>query len=250
MASGDTLVTFTTQNNLSPAWLWVAFTSGGTAVPSLGDTIWGDSSNATAILEYLVITSGTFAGSNAAGYMLLSNWNGTAWSDGENYTLNSGTPANDGTLTATPSDGFAALDTRNDIPVLDFDATVNEVAMFMAVMPQHYAGSGVTVHISVMASTATTGDMSWFGFFKSVSDDVDDLDTKNFAAPQSNTAVDVASASGEAAYFTIGFTDGAQIDSIATGELFFFLLMRDAQDGTNDDMAGDAELLTVEIRET
>ena len=40
------------------------------------------------------------------------------------------------------------------------------------------------------------------------------------------------------------------MDSIAAGELFYLLLMRDAQDTTNDDMAGDAEFVFMEIQET
>lgn len=249
MASGDTLVTFTPQNNLSPAWMYAEFNTGSTE-PSVGDTIWGDTSDANAILEYYEVTSGTWGESDAVGYMLLSNWDRTAWSNGESWTANTSTPGNHGSLAATPLSCFATPDRRNYVPILDFSPTRNEVAMFAAVMPQHYAGSGVTVRVSVMASSATTGDMDWGGFFKSVSHDVDDLDTKNFVAPQVNTAVDAPSVLGEAVYFDIGFADGANMDSVAAGELFFFLLMRDAQDTSNDDMGGDAELLTVEIRET
>ena len=50
---------------------------------------------------------------------------------------------------------------------------------------------------------------------------------------------------------SIAFTDGAQMDSMAVGEKFRLKISRDA-DSTNDtdDMAGDAELHMVEIRET
>jgi hypothetical protein len=212
--------------------------------------IWGDTSDANARLEYLVLTGGTWVGGDAAGYMLLSNWNGTAWSSGENFTADSSTPANHGTLTGTPTANAATLDTRNNCLVLDFDATVNELAVFQGFMPRHYDGSGITVTVMWMASTATTGDTSWAIFFKSVTDDADDLDVKNYADPQTNQAVDAPSASGEVDYFTIAFTDGAQMDSVAAGEMFYMMLMRDAQDGTNDDMAGDAEIVTIEIQET
>ena len=37
MASGNTLVAFTPQNNLPPDWLWVAFTSGSTEPTADGD---------------------------------------------------------------------------------------------------------------------------------------------------------------------------------------------------------------------
>ena len=83
MASGDTLVVLHPNNNSAPSWLWVEFTSGSTE-PTLGDTIWGDTSNANAVLEYLgALTSGTWAGNDAAGYMLLSNHHSTARTRGE-----------------------------------------------------------------------------------------------------------------------------------------------------------------------
>lgn len=257
MASGDTLLKFEPLNNLSPAWFYVAFTSGSTQ-PSLGDTIWGDTSNANAVLEYLGHVSGTWGGGDEAGYMLLSNHNGTAWTSGENFTANTTTAGNHGTLTSVPVDAFATFDIVNNVPVLDFDASINEVALFMGVMPRHYAGTtGLTLTLGVTSTTAT-GDMSWAFFLKSITADVDNLNNvgtdpsglKVFAAPNFNTAFDAASVAGEVAQEETTFLDGADMDSIAAGELFFLLLMRDAQDGTNDDMAADAEFVFIEIKET
>lgn len=253
MASGQSLCRFVPLSNLPPDWLFVAFTSGSVEPTPNGDgtdVIWGDTSDAQARLEYLSLESGTWGGGDAAGYMLLSNWDKTAWSSGENWTQNSGTPANDGTLTAVPVPCAATPDLRNGKPCADFDASVNEIMMFQGFMPRRYDGNGITLLVGVMASTATTGDMSWKAFFMSVSDDADDLDVKNFAAPQVNAAVDAASVSGEVKFFTITFTDGAQMDSVAAGEPFYLLLMRDAQDSTNDDMAGDAEFVFSEVQET
>jgi hypothetical protein len=253
MSSTDTMNYFITLHNLPPDWLWVVFTSGSTEPTADGDgtaVIHGDTSDATARLEFLSLESGTWGGGDAAGYMLLSNWDRTAWSSGENFTADSSTPADHGTLTGVPVACAATPDLRQSKPVLDFDATVNELAMFQGFMPRHYDGGGITVTVGVMASSANTGDMSWKIFFKAVTDDADDLDVKNFADPQSNQAVDAPSVVGEVAYFTIAFTDGAQMDSIAAGELFYMLLMRDAQDSMNDDMAGDAEFVFAEIQET
>ncbi len=251
MATTNTLAIFAPQSNLAPAWAFVAFT-GGSTEPSIGDTIWGDTSDENGILEFLSLESGTWGGTDAAGYMLLSNLTGVVsdWTSGEDFTEGSSTPADHGTLTALPVDCFATLDVRNNKAVLDFDAAANEVAMFQGFMPNHYDGGGLTVTVGWMATSATTGDTSWKMFLMSISDDADDLDTKNFAAPNSNAAVDVASISGEVDYFTITFTDGADMDSIAAGELFYLLLMRDAQDSTADDMAGDAEVVFIEVKET
>lgn len=253
MASENTLCTFLPGHNTPPDWLFVAFTSGSVEPTADGDgtaVIWGDTSDANARLEFLFLGSGTWGGGDAAGYMLLSNDAGVAWSSGENFTADSSTPANHGTLTAIPVAAFATLDTRNNVEVLDFDPTSNELAQFAGFMPRLYAGGGITITTGVMASTATTGDMSYGIFLMSVTDDVDNLALKNFADPQLNQAIDAASVSGEVKYFTITFDDGAQMDNIAAGEYFRLLLMRDAQDTTNDDMAGDAEFVFMEIRET
>jgi len=149
-----------------------------------------------------------------------------------------------------PSASYATLDTRNSIPVLDFDAAADETAEFGGFMPRHYAGGGITVTVGWMATSATTGTISLDVGFKSVSDDADDLDTKAYAAVN-NANPTTASATGEVKYTTITFTDGADMDSIAAGEYFRMKATRDA-DGTTstDNMTGDMELLFVEIKET
>lgn len=252
MATGDTLAIFGAMDNNAPDWLFVAFTS-GSVEPTPGDTIWGDTSDANAILEYLSpLTSGTFGGGDAAGFMLLSNWNAVAWTSGENFTKNTSTAANEGTLTAVPVSNFATVDLINNNPVLDFSATVNEVAIFLGVLPSNYAGGGLTVTLA-LAGAAATGDMSFAGLFRSFTDDVDNLLETAFntwGTRQDNIAIDAPSVIGELTYDDITFTSGAQMDSLVKGEMYLFLLMRDAQDGTNDDMSGDASMVTCEIKET
>lgn len=149
-----------------------------------------------------------------------------------------------------PASNFATPDTRNVISVLDFDDTVDESIEFGDVMPRHYSGGGITVRIGVMMTSATTGTLSVDVAFKSVTDDVDDLDTKAFAAAN-NANPTVASAAGEVKYFNITFTDGADMDSVLAGEYFRMLLTRDANSTTSTDNAtGDMELVSVEIFET
>ena len=254
MASGDTLAVLVAQAAVPPNWAFVAFTVAGTNTPVVGDVIWGDTSNENGILEVLVVTSGSFGAGTAAGYMLLSNLLSTpgAWTSGENYTINSDTANDDGTLTALPVGAFATPDLINNTPVLDFDDTANEVAQWIFVMPQHYGGSGVTAHIA-QAAAAATGDLAYNGYFRSFTDDVDNLLATAFnawSAAQANQAIDAPLAVGRLTYDTIAFTDGAQIDSLAAGEMGIFMLERDAQDGTNDDLSGDASVAFVELRET
>jgi len=149
-----------------------------------------------------------------------------------------------------PATNYATLDTRNAVPVLDFDDTTDESIVFGGVMPRHYAAGGVTVTVGWMATTATSGTISLDAAFMSVTDDADDLDTKAFAAAN-NANPTAASASGEVDYIAIAFTDGADMDSVAAGEYFRLKIARDA-DGTTstDNMTGDMELVFVEIKET
>ncbi len=149
-----------------------------------------------------------------------------------------------------PAASFATLDTRNGYVVLDFDDTTDESAIFYGVMPRNYAGGGITVTVGWMATSATTGTISLDVAFMSITDDLDDLDTKAFAAAN-NANPTTASATGEVDYATITFTDGADMDSIAAGEAFLMKITRDA-DGTTstDNLVGDMELVFCEIRET
>jgi len=149
-----------------------------------------------------------------------------------------------------PATVFATFDSRNGVMVADFDDTVDEHLEFAGFMPRFYSDLGITVTIGWMATDTTVGpdDCIWDVAFKSVSDDLDDLDSKAFASPQSVTSTE-ASASGEVKYETIAFTNGAQMDSIAAGEYFRMDVNRDASN-VSDDLVGDAELVFVEIRET
>ena len=150
-----------------------------------------------------------------------------------------------------PASNPATLDMRNDVPVLDFDATTDEEAVFVGVMPRNYGGGGLTITLIWSASSATTGNVVWQAAFRSMSDDADDVDTKAFAAFNGSGAVAAPSAAGEVGYDTITFTDGADMDSVAAGELFHLKVRRDADDtSATDSMSGDAELHAIEIRET
>lgn len=149
-----------------------------------------------------------------------------------------------------PASSFATLDTRNGYPVLDFDDASDEAAIFRGFMPTNYSGGGFTVIVQWMATSATTGTISLDVAFMSVTDDADDLDTKAFAA-FNNANPTTASASGEVDYATVTFTDGADSDSVAAGELFFLKVQRDGNGTTStDNLSGDMELVQVIVKET
>lgn len=150
----------------------------------------------------------------------------------------------------SPASSMATMDSRNGYPVLDFDDASDESVIFQGVMPLHYGGGGVTVTIGWMATSATTGTISLDAAFMSVTDDADDLDSKSFAAAN-NANPTTASATGEVDYATIAFTDGADMDSVAAGELFYLKITRDGNGTTStDNLSGDMELVFVSIKET
>lgn len=143
---------------------------------------------------------------------------------------------------------YATLDLRSTRPVLDFDAADPECANFTRIMPRQYGGSGVTVTIAWAATSATTGGVRWNVAFQRGQADTDDLDLDNFSSCQSVTAT-VSGTSGRYVYSAIPFTNGAQMASVAVGEVFRLHVAREVTNA-GDDMSGDAELVGIEIRET
>ena len=92
---------------------------------------------------------------------------------------------------------FATLDNRNQHPVLDFDATTNEFAVFSDVMPRNYGGSGLTVYIHYAMSSAEADTIDWDAAFERIGDQQQDLDADGFAAVQSVDNTTVPANSGD-----------------------------------------------------
>ena len=147
-----------------------------------------------------------------------------------------------------PAASFATLDTRNAHPVLDFDGSADEEAVFTGIMPDNYAGGGLTVKVHVCFSTATSGTANIECHLERITGL--DIDADSFAAMQ-DVGVTANGTSGIEVVGSITFTDGAQMDSIVAGDLFRLKIRRDA-DGTNgtDDITTDMELLGIEVTET
>lgn len=143
-----------------------------------------------------------------------------------------------------PVSNFATLDTRNNHPCLDFDASTGETVYFSGVMPRNYAGGGITVSVHSAATSATSGTIGWLIALERGNTD---LDADSFAADQTITAAAVNGTSGIITVGSVAITDGANMDSIAAGEYFRLRVTRDV---ANDSATGDAELYAVEIKET
>ena len=157
-----------------------------------------------------------------------------------------------------PATSGAALSTRagastpaEQIPHWAFDAGADEYLDFYCVLVG-YAGGGLTFTLPWMAASATTGGVLWAIGIRRIADDAEDLDTAH--TYDYNEIRDVcASAAGELSYPTITFTNGADMDSLATGEQCVVRVRRRGSDNTastGDDMAGDAQLRPIIGRET
>lgn len=146
-----------------------------------------------------------------------------------------------------PATLFATYDTRNEHPVLDFDDGSNEEAVFSSVLPQAYAGGGVTVFLHYSMESAITLTVDWDVAFERIGDQIQDVDADNFAAANSVDNTTVPGTSGLVDVVSVAFSDGADMASVEAGELYRIKVTRD---GDSDDAVGDAELHAVEIRET
>ena len=147
-----------------------------------------------------------------------------------------------------PASNPATFDTRNQHPVLDFDADTSEDGVFSAAMPRNYGGGGVTVYCHYSMSSATGNSVKIDAAFERVGDEQQDIDSDGFAA--ANTVTDaVPTTTGHVGIANITFTDGADMDSVAVGEKFRIKITRDASD-VADDALGDMELHLIEIKET
>lgn len=149
-----------------------------------------------------------------------------------------------------PAAAFATLDTRNSHVALDFDGATDEEAVFSGVLPAHYGGGGLTLETFWAFTSATSGSLRVQAAIERIDASSLDIDADSFAS--FNSAGGTApGTSGQVIKVTVTFTSGAEMDSLAAGEHFRLKIRRDA-DGTSgtDDIATDAELLAVHLKET
>ena len=135
------------------------------------------------------------------------------------------------------------------IPVLDFDAATVEYTDFRLTLPRHYGAGGITVRIVWSADTATTAETVWSAALRRIADDAERLSTSHAYAYNNAAAATAPTLLSETSHDEIAFTDGADMDSVAANNDFILRVRRFATDA-GDDMAGDALLHSIEIRET
>ena len=152
-----------------------------------------------------------------------------------------------GTSFATPDIRAGGSTPAESLLVHDFDAAADEFIDLLCSL-NSYDGGGLTITKVWGASSATSGDVVWQTAIRRFQDDLEDIDAAHTYDFNTVTAT-APSLSGEVSYDNITFTSGADMDSLANGELFILRVGRDA-DNVADTMTGDAELVGVVIKET
>ena len=140
-----------------------------------------------------------------------------------------------------PASNYATLSTRNSHPILQFDTTTQETAVFAGVMPANYNAHSLTVTIWATLTSAVTGTLGWDIAFETLN--ALDIDADSFATAKVATAATVPATSGQPMTHTVTFTS-SEIDGIVAGDAFRLRIRRDV---ANDTAAGDAELLRVKV---
>ena len=156
------------------------------------------------------------------------------------YTVLSAEP---GTATAN----FATFDTRNGHPVLNFASGTVVTSQFGGVLPNNYAGGGLTVIPHFTAGTAAGGTLVVGAAIERIGT-VLDIDADSYAATLFGT-ITMPATSGLIGTIGIAFSNGAAMDSLAVGEGFRIQVQR-AGTFTTDTMGGTAQLRFLELKET
>ena len=119
-----------------------------------------------------------------------------------------------------------------------FDDTTPETHYWQFAMPANYA-SGLTAKVLYSMASATADDVEFEVAIMAVSDgDSADMATDSFDTANAGHAT-VPGTAGYPDVITVTCTNA---DSVAAGDFVCVSLARDADDGTNDDATGDAEV--------
>jgi hypothetical protein len=145
-------------------------------------------------------------------------------------------------LVESPSTLFAYLDSRNGHPVLTFDPATAWSALWTESMPSDYSGAGVTITLYWALSAGNTGNVMWTVALERIQDGVQDIGSDGFATAQAFAAAAAPGTNGFIAKTTLNISNGANMDSIAAGDLFRIKITRDAANAS-DTATGNAQLL-------
>lgn len=143
-----------------------------------------------------------------------------------------------------PASNFPQYQLINRRPVLSFDPTTNESAMFSSVVPQGWTGT-ITAYVHYFMASATTDTVDLDAEVEAISDgdalDMDAADGFDSVNSQDNTTVPGTAGYKDVVIITLTNEDGA-----VAGDEIRFRLTRDA---VSDDAGGDMHVTKVEIRD-
>lgn len=144
-----------------------------------------------------------------------------------------------------PASNYATLDTRNSHPVLDFDDTTAEAAVFSSIMSTDWTGGDLTAQLAYSMTSTSTGTVGWTLEFERIGDSQLDIDSDSFGDATTITAVDIPATSGhvDVVSATVQSTD---MDSIAAGEMYRVRVKRNV---SADNATGDAEFHWLTLKE-
>lgn len=134
-----------------------------------------------------------------------------------------------------------------NVPYYAFDASTIEYLDFLCLL-KGYGGGGLTFTLPWMAASATSNATRWGVAIRRLQDDAEDVDSSQ-TYDYNDVDDTAASASGELSYPTVTFSNGADMDSWADGELAIVRVRRNASHA-NDTMTGDAQLVAIYGKET
>jgi hypothetical protein len=147
-----------------------------------------------------------------------------------------------------PAANFATLDTRFARPVLEFDSSTQEAAVFSDVLNRAYAGGDIVVNVWFMCDTNTTAgeEVVWEGAWEKMN--TLDLDGDSFDTAIEASAATCSTTAGIMTMATITFTS-SQIDGLTAGDPFRFKLLRDPANGSDDLDTIDAQVVLIEVKQ-
>jgi hypothetical protein len=153
-----------------------------------------------------------------------------------------------GSDSATPDVRVGGSTPPESLVVWDFDASVSEYMDYLVYL-SGYSGGGLTVVLPFMMSSAASGKIRLEAAIRALVDRTEDFDSAHTYLFNGVSVDPVPTNSGEVDYPVVTFTDGADMDSWADGELAILRVWRD-YNHADDNAAGDLELLVPIVKET
>lgn len=142
-----------------------------------------------------------------------------------------------------PASNYATFSVRNSHPILQFDTTTQEGAVWTGRVPEAASlTSGVVVYVEWAATSATSGTVGWDVAFERIVSL--DTDSDSFGTAKTITAATVSGTSGITSKTSVSFAQADLPASLAAGDMYRVRVRRDV---TNDTATGDAELFQVVI---